>query len=251
MFLRKVVQHLRDQNWTAIGIDLLIVIVGVFIGAQASNWNEERKERAGERVFLERLHEDLATDLAVLRQKDAYLTAAAEAGRRAEGFIAAGRPCESNCWRVLLDFFAASQFQDVTSSRGVLQTLQGSPYPYDQALKREIIGFYSVIDQTRPVMGPSEYRRRMRLHVPMKVLVALWRCNTTLGETQRFDFACPPGAPEAELRPVLERIRADADLRAELATDVGMRATLADLIADVDARARRALGRIEAKIGKR
>ena len=250
MFLRKIAQHLKTQNWTAVGIELLIVIVGVFLGAQASNWNEERKGRAGEQVFLERLHDDVSTDLEVLADKAAYLTAAGAAGRRAEAFIAAGKPCEGNCWRVLTDFFAASQFQDLNSSRGALQTLQGSPYPYDERLKRDVIAFYSVLDQTKAVTGPSEYRRRMRLKVPMNTLLALWRCNTNRGETQQFDFNCPPGASDAEARLVVDRLRADPDLRAELAVDVGMRATLAQLLGDIDASGRAVLGKIEAKIEK-
>jgi hypothetical protein len=40
MLLRRVIEHVRTQNWTAIGIDFLIVVVGVFIGIQVSNWNE-------------------------------------------------------------------------------------------------------------------------------------------------------------------------------------------------------------------
>ena len=46
MILRSVMGHVRDQNWFAVGIDFLIVIVGVFIGIQVANWNAERMERS-------------------------------------------------------------------------------------------------------------------------------------------------------------------------------------------------------------
>lgn len=39
--------NLRAQNWSAIGIELAIVIVGVFIGTWVANWNAERAEKAG------------------------------------------------------------------------------------------------------------------------------------------------------------------------------------------------------------
>lgn len=39
MILRRVITHVREQNWTAIGIDFVIVVTGVFIGIQVSNWN--------------------------------------------------------------------------------------------------------------------------------------------------------------------------------------------------------------------
>ena len=45
MFLRRIIEHLKTQNWTAVALDLGIVIVGVFIGTQVSNWNEERIEK--------------------------------------------------------------------------------------------------------------------------------------------------------------------------------------------------------------
>ena len=54
MFLRRVIDHLKTQNWTAIGLDLGIVILGVFIGTQVSNWNQERLEkREAERLLFE------------------------------------------------------------------------------------------------------------------------------------------------------------------------------------------------------
>jgi hypothetical protein len=54
MFLRRIVEHLKTQSWTAVGLDLAIVILGVFLGTQVSNWNQERIEkRDTERLLLE------------------------------------------------------------------------------------------------------------------------------------------------------------------------------------------------------
>jgi hypothetical protein len=44
MILRRVIQHVKKQEWTAIWIDLVIVVVGVFIGIQVSNWNAARAD---------------------------------------------------------------------------------------------------------------------------------------------------------------------------------------------------------------
>jgi hypothetical protein len=46
MLLRRVAEHVRQQHWTAIGIDLAIVVLGVFIGLQVANWNQAAIERA-------------------------------------------------------------------------------------------------------------------------------------------------------------------------------------------------------------
>lgn len=63
MILRSVMGHVRDQNWFAVGIDFLIVIVGVFIGIQVANWNAERMERSQEAEYVQRLAEDLRQDI--------------------------------------------------------------------------------------------------------------------------------------------------------------------------------------------
>ena len=45
MLLRRLTRHLLEQNWIAVGLDFLIVAVGVFIGIKVANWNETRAER--------------------------------------------------------------------------------------------------------------------------------------------------------------------------------------------------------------
>ncbi len=59
MILRRVIEHVKIQNWTAVAIDFVIVVVGVFIGIQVSNWNDVRKERMLEREYLQRLSSDI------------------------------------------------------------------------------------------------------------------------------------------------------------------------------------------------
>jgi hypothetical protein len=63
MILRRVIQHVKKQEWTAICIDLVIVVVGVFIGIQVSNWNAERADRSAEKRHLEEIAEDLQADI--------------------------------------------------------------------------------------------------------------------------------------------------------------------------------------------
>ncbi len=44
MILSRVIAHVREQNWTAIAIDFVIVVLGVFVGLQVNLWNEARLE---------------------------------------------------------------------------------------------------------------------------------------------------------------------------------------------------------------
>lgn len=46
MIFNRAVAKLRAQDWWAISIELVIVIVGVFIGTWVANWNQERLSKA-------------------------------------------------------------------------------------------------------------------------------------------------------------------------------------------------------------
>lgn len=58
MILRRITQHVREQNWTAIAIDFVIVVTGVFIGIQLGNWNDARRAQLEEAALLDRLAVD-------------------------------------------------------------------------------------------------------------------------------------------------------------------------------------------------
>jgi hypothetical protein len=58
MLLRKITKHITEQNWFAVFIDFLIVVVGVFIGIQVANWNETRQDRIKETQVLNALMVD-------------------------------------------------------------------------------------------------------------------------------------------------------------------------------------------------
>lgn len=60
MLLRRFAQSLRRQDWPAVGLEFVIVVVGIFVGLQATEWNEQRQLRARELNYLERLREDVA-----------------------------------------------------------------------------------------------------------------------------------------------------------------------------------------------
>jgi large-conductance mechanosensitive channel len=63
MLLRRVIQHVRQQEWIAIFIDFLIVVFGVFIGIQVANWNQAQTDKRLGETFIERLSNDFMTAL--------------------------------------------------------------------------------------------------------------------------------------------------------------------------------------------
>lgn len=58
MLLRRITEHVKNQNWFAVFIDFVIVVIGILIAFQITEWNEARAERQREIVLLERLHND-------------------------------------------------------------------------------------------------------------------------------------------------------------------------------------------------
>ena len=55
MILRRLAEHLKQQHWTAIAIELVIVVLGVFLGMQVSSWNEDRTLRSSETRHLQEI----------------------------------------------------------------------------------------------------------------------------------------------------------------------------------------------------
>ena len=48
MILRRIAHHLQQQQWTAVLIELAIVILGVFLGFQVTDWASERAGRSAD-----------------------------------------------------------------------------------------------------------------------------------------------------------------------------------------------------------
>jgi hypothetical protein len=68
MLLRRVTQHVKSQDWTAIVIDFLIVVVGVYIGVQVANWNEARLDAERKEQIIEALITDISDSIDVQKQ---------------------------------------------------------------------------------------------------------------------------------------------------------------------------------------
>ncbi len=59
MFIQRVGRAVRAQDWSTLAIELIVVVIGIFLGLQADDWNERRKEAARDKVYLQRLLADV------------------------------------------------------------------------------------------------------------------------------------------------------------------------------------------------
>ena len=71
MLLRRITKHLKEQNWFAVGLDFLIVVVGVFMGFQVQQWNEDFSDKADAIKYLKRLSADM--DISISRNNSIIL----------------------------------------------------------------------------------------------------------------------------------------------------------------------------------
>ena len=58
MLLRRITQHVKDQNWFAVFLDFFIVVAGILIAFQITNWNEARVENNLQSLVEKRLIAD-------------------------------------------------------------------------------------------------------------------------------------------------------------------------------------------------
>ena len=61
MILRRLAKAIAEQNWFTVLLELVIVVLGIFIGLRVTEWNDDRKLRQQEAVYLELLRNDAAT----------------------------------------------------------------------------------------------------------------------------------------------------------------------------------------------
>ena len=69
MILSRISRALREQNWLAVAIEFLIVILGVVIGLQISIWAQARADAERETLMLTRLHGEAETNVRYFTQQ--------------------------------------------------------------------------------------------------------------------------------------------------------------------------------------
>lgn len=88
MLLRRITKHVKDQNWFAVLLDFLIVVIGVFVGLQVQTWSERQGDSSAEQRYLVELSDDLEM---ALREIDETI-ANAELRRAAGAYVFGSAP---------------------------------------------------------------------------------------------------------------------------------------------------------------
>src|SRR5262245_52967687 len=129
MLLRRVTEHVRAQNWTAVALDFVIVVVGVFIGIQVANWNDARAFNDREKGLLIELRAEIERSIEDTTALKAYFEGVSAAGERALDFLETDARCSNECWPLVVDFFYASQWTDVAVRRATYDEMRREGLP--------------------------------------------------------------------------------------------------------------------------
>ena len=63
MILARLFRNVSKQNWFTVSLELLVVVVGIFLGIQATNWNEDRVSRTDGYYYLDLLRGQLDAEI--------------------------------------------------------------------------------------------------------------------------------------------------------------------------------------------
>lgn len=219
MLLRRVIEHFRKQEWTAIGIDFVIVVVGVFIGLQVANWNEARVDQQRAHAYLERIHSDLEIDIDNYRDRMAFWAVVSNYGRAGLTYSETGDAGGSSQWQLLLAYFQSSQVAEYFTTSATYDELKGAGelnLIEDVALRNALAGYYT--SSGNPVLTERPaYRMHVRGLIPLDVQDYIWATcyrSNPQGEQELVD--CPSPVSEARASAIVSVIRDDRALMSEL-----------------------------------
>jgi len=124
MILRRLIANLRSRDWGAVLIEIMILVVGVFLGLQVDNWNDDRKAAAEGRYYTQRLADELAESVGRLDRSIADGRAVIEASGRAQRAIRDGAIDTDHPESFTADLMAVTWMAEVDIVDGAIEELR-------------------------------------------------------------------------------------------------------------------------------
>lgn len=171
MLLRRFKTHFAEQNWTAIGVELVIVVIGVFMGLQVQNWNEARIERNAADNYHSRLTGELhrnENNLTARREYYLQIREFAEAALNALHVPASGLEKQ-----FLVDAYMATNRWQLEIDRGVYDEVINAGLMSeisDAEGRMRLTNYYVVFESIRDnLIDDSAYRTLVREFLPVQL----------------------------------------------------------------------------------
>ena len=157
MLLRRIKAHIEKENWFAVFIDFLIVVVGVFIGIQVANWNEAQSDARRFDQQLISFQEELETNLETLerykKRAESQLSEINEIRSALRGDLSKIDPARFNS--IMLASLAVPSYQpinaaynDLAESGGLRGILPARPCAWPFSITKRICSISSAAIET-------------------------------------------------------------------------------------------------------
>lgn len=171
MLPRHLLNYVNNQNWTAIATELLVVILGVFIGLQVDNWNQSRIEQNAANSYYDRLIEDLRTNADTFQARQDYYRDVQAHGQSALDTLQGTKIASSE--QFLIDAYQASQIWQVFINRAaydeILSVGAMNTIP-DIDARSKLTNYHSVFSGISPQLNTlSAYRETVRSYIPIEI----------------------------------------------------------------------------------
>ena len=224
MLLRRITQHVKEQNWTAVVLDFAIVLIGVLLAIQLSNWNDRRIERDVSQQFTNRLVDDLMFDAWAYERHVEYFGDVLANADRAVAALE-GRQDRSDT-ELLISAFRATQYIAIGSTKETFEELVSSgklDLIMDDELKQTTRLVYSAgyaedrrehkFDRARNSPYREAFRRLVPAHIQFELnracgdrIVDLFDYEAIVGS---LDYPCAPELDKSDVRTAVTLLRED------------------------------------------
>ncbi|MBL38910.1 MAG: hypothetical protein CMP07_10930 [Xanthomonadales bacterium] len=219
MILRRLTEALRRQDWSTVAVEIMIVVLGVFIGIQVSNWNEARVDEGRARAYLERVGQDLDADLATLADRKGFWDQVSRYGETGLRYAQTGTAHDTSHWNVLLAYFQASQVAEFITTQATYDELRsaGDLELISNLDIRNALARYYHFGAAPSVVERPAYREHVRGIIPMDIQAYIWdSCYESNASGFQRMFDCPPAVDEEAARAVVDTLAGNALLMQEL-----------------------------------
>ena len=223
MLLRRVIAHFRRQEWGAVAIDFVIVVVGVFIGIQVANWNQDRVTAHQAAEFTNRLTDDLREEDWGYQLLISYNREVLANATRAVDALDGSTPLADEA--LLVSAYRATQYKHRPRRRSTYDELISTGtigLIRDRALRDTAMRLYNIatIDNLIREGTQSRYREAFRMTLPNDVQRALAKgCGDRHIEPGDYaaiagllDYPCTTGLPEQAIGAAAAALRANPQL---------------------------------------